>query len=47
MIRSKKLIPNPEIINVLLLAADQLQSMIEDVHGSNDVDISATSTAST
>ena len=41
MIRSKKLIPNPEIINVLLLAADQLQSMIEDVHGSNDVDISA------
>lgn len=41
MIRSKKLIPTPEIINVLLLAADQLQSMIEDVHASNEVDISA------
>lgn len=41
MIRSKKLVPNPEIINVLLLAADQLQSMIEDVHSSNDVDISS------
>lgn len=40
MIRSKKLIPTPEIINVLLIASDQLQSMIEDVHNSNDVDIS-------
>ncbi|WP_163339226.1 chemotaxis protein CheW [Desulfopila sp. IMCC35008] len=39
MIRSKKLIPNPEIVNVLLLAADQLQSMIEDVQNSNDFDI--------
>lgn len=41
LIRSKKLIPTPEIINVLLIASDQLQSMIEDVHNSNDVDISA------
>ncbi|MBU1564351.1 MAG: chemotaxis protein CheW [Proteobacteria bacterium] len=41
MIRSKKLIPTPEIINVLLIASDQLQSMIEDVHNSNEVDISA------
>ncbi len=41
MIRGKKLIPTPEIINVLLIASDQLQSMIEDVHNSNDVDISA------
>lgn len=41
MIRSKKLVPTPEIINILLLAADQLQSMIEDVHSSNDVDISS------
>ena len=39
MIRSKKLIPNPVIINVLLLAADQLQSLIEDVQNSNGVDI--------
>ncbi len=38
-IRSKKLIPNPDIINVLLLAADQLQRMVEDVQTSNDVDI--------
>ena len=41
MIRSKKLIPTPEIINVLLIASDQLQSMIEDVHNSNEVDISS------
>ena len=41
MIRSKKLIPTPEIINVLLIAADQLQSMIEDIQNSNEVDISA------
>jgi two-component system chemotaxis sensor kinase CheA len=40
LIRSKKLIPTPEIINVLLIASDKLQSMIEDVHNSNDVDIS-------
>jgi two-component system chemotaxis sensor kinase CheA len=41
MIRSKKLIPTPEIINVLLIASDQLQSMIEDIHHSNEVDISS------
>lgn len=41
MIRSKKLIPTPEIINVLLIAADQLQSMIEDVQNSNEVDITS------
>ncbi len=41
MIRGKKLIPTPEIINVLLIASDQLQSMIEDIHHSNEVDISS------
>jgi two-component system chemotaxis sensor kinase CheA len=41
LIRSKKLIPTPEIVNVLLIASDQLQSMIGDVHHSNEVDISA------
>jgi len=41
LIRSKKLIPNPEIINVLLLASDQLRQMIEDVQNSNEVDITA------
>lgn len=39
MIRSKTLVPTPEIVNVLLLASDQLQQMIEDVQNSNDVDI--------
>lgn len=41
MIRSKKLVPTPEIVNILLLAADQLQRMIEDVHNSNEADISS------
>jgi two-component system chemotaxis sensor kinase CheA len=41
LIRSKKLIPTPEIINVLLIAADALQSMIEDIQNSNEVDISS------
>lgn len=41
MIRGKKLVPTPEIINILLIAMDALQSMIEDVHNSNAVDISA------
>lgn len=41
LIRSKKLVPTPEIVNVLLMASDQLQSMIEDVHNSNEEDISS------
>ncbi len=41
MIRAKSLVPTPEIINVLLLASDQLQRLIEDVQNSNDVDIQA------
>lgn len=45
LIRSGKLIPNPDIINVLLLAADQLQHMIEDVGNSNSVDITSHTTA--
>ena len=39
IIRRKRLIPNPDIVNVLLLAADQLLKMIENIHSSNDVDI--------
>ena len=39
LIRSKKLIPTPEIVNVLLLASDQLQKMIEDVQNSNEANI--------
>ena len=41
LIRSGKLIPNPAIINVLLLAADELQHLIEDIGNSNNVDISS------
>ncbi|MDH4317799.1 MAG: chemotaxis protein CheA, partial [Desulfobulbaceae bacterium] len=39
LIRSKKLIPTPEIINVLLKASDELQKLIEDIHNSNNKDI--------
>ena len=45
LIRSSKLIPNPDIINVLLLAADELQHLIEDVANSNNADISGHTTA--
>ncbi len=40
LIRSKKLIPSPEIVNILLLAADKLQKLIENIFESNDQDIS-------
>jgi len=40
LIRSEKLVPNPDIVNILLLAADELQRLIEDVGNSNSVDIS-------
>ena len=36
LIRSEKLIPNPDIINVLLQAFDELQQLIEDVATSNE-----------
>ncbi len=39
MIRSRKLVPTPENINVLLLGSDKLQVMIEDVSNSNNYDI--------
>ncbi len=41
MIRSKKLVPTPEIVNVLLLSSDQLRTMIENVQSSNEEDISS------
>ncbi len=40
MVRDGKLIPNAEITNILLEASDVLREMINDVHNSNDVDIS-------
>jgi two-component system chemotaxis sensor kinase CheA len=39
LIRSRKLVPTPEIINVLLQASDKLNTMIEDVSNSNEYDI--------
>ncbi len=39
-IRSRELVPNPEIINILLEAADTLNTLIADVVGSNEVDVS-------
>lgn len=45
LIRSGKLVPNPDIINVLLLAADELQHLIEDVANSNSADITSHTTA--
>ncbi len=41
LIRSKKIVPNPEIVNVLLLASDQLENLIEDIQNSNDVDLTS------
>ncbi len=40
MIRSRQLVPDPDIINVLLLASDELQQLIENIEESNEVDIS-------
>ncbi len=39
LIRSGKLVPTAEIINVLLQASDKLNTMIEDVSNSNEYDI--------
>jgi two-component system, chemotaxis family, sensor kinase CheA len=45
LIRAGKLVPSPEIINAVLLAADELQRLIEDINNSNTVDISNHTTA--
>ena len=39
-IRSRELIPTPEIVNVLLTASDTLKALMNDVFNSNEVDIS-------
>lgn len=39
LIRSAKLVPTPEVVNVLLQGSDKLNTMIEDVSNSNDYDI--------
>ena len=40
MIREREMVPNPEIINILLLASDALRDLLSNVSGSNDIDIS-------
>jgi len=40
LIRSRSLVPNPEIISILLRCFDKLKGMIEDVSSSNSQDIS-------
>jgi two-component system, chemotaxis family, sensor kinase CheA len=40
MIRARELVPNPEVINILLMSFDCLRGMINGVETSNDVDIS-------
>ena len=40
LIRSREMIPTPEIIDVLLLAFDKLQELISNVDQSNEIDIS-------
>ena len=39
-IRSRDMVPTPDIINVLLSAADQLKALMGDILNSNDTDIS-------
>ncbi len=40
MIRDKEIVPNPEIVNILLLSFDQLRDMINNVETSEETDIS-------
>ncbi|RLC11548.1 MAG: hybrid sensor histidine kinase/response regulator [Deltaproteobacteria bacterium] len=40
MIRSREMVPNPEIVNILLLASDTLRDLINNVSNSNEIDIS-------
>ena len=39
-IRSREMVPNAEIINILLLASDAVRNLINDVSASNETDIS-------
>ena len=39
-IRSREMVPNAEIINILLLASDALVNLINNITQSNDIDIS-------
>ena len=39
LIRSREIVPNPEVINVVLLAFDKLRELINNAHQSNEIDI--------
>jgi two-component system chemotaxis sensor kinase CheA len=39
-IRSREMVPNPEIVNILLSSSDMLVNLINDITQSNDIDIS-------
>lgn len=45
MIRNRELVPNPEIVNILLLAFDRLAELIDNIQESNEMDISEHVTA--
>lgn len=40
LVRSRELVPNPEIVNILLLSFDKLRELVNDVEASQRVDIS-------
>ena len=40
LVRTRKLMPTPEVINTLLLAADRIKQLLANVSGSNEIDIS-------
>lgn len=40
MIRNREIVPNSEVVNILLLAFDKLRDMINNIQGSNETDIS-------
>jgi two-component system, chemotaxis family, sensor kinase CheA len=40
MIREREMIPNPEIVNILLLSSDTLRNLLKNVEESNSIDIS-------
>jgi two-component system, chemotaxis family, sensor kinase CheA len=40
LVREREMVPNPEIINILLLASDALRNLLKNVEESNNIDIS-------
>ena len=39
MIREREMVPNPEIVNILLMSSDTLRNLLMNVEASNDMDI--------